>query len=121
MLESYLEHIRKYGEDNTTLERIDNEKGYIKENIKWATRKEQAENKRTTITFIAISPNNEKYICKNAEEFAQKFNLDRSGISKVIHKKRNNYKGWHFYKTSMKSVETIERIPDEETNLGIIE
>ena len=35
-----------------TLERVDNTKGYSKENCKWATRQEQSENKRNNI-FIA--------------------------------------------------------------------
>lgn len=37
-----------------TLERIDNTKGYYKENCKWATRKEQGNNRRTNI-FLTLN------------------------------------------------------------------
>ena len=36
-----------------TLDRIDNSKGYFKENCRWATKLEQADNRRTTV-FITI-------------------------------------------------------------------
>ena len=47
MYKSYQEHLEKYGELNTTIDRIDNEIGYSLKNCKWASRKEQSRNMRT--------------------------------------------------------------------------
>ena len=46
MGELYANHTIKYSEKQTTIDRIDNEKGYFKENCRWATYKEQNKNKR---------------------------------------------------------------------------
>lgn len=52
MLPSYLEIRDKYDSYNITLDRIDNNLGYIKGNIRWATQKEQANNRRTNKGII---------------------------------------------------------------------
>ena len=46
MFESYQQHIEEYGEKDTTLDRIDNDGDYCKENCHWATLIEQASNTR---------------------------------------------------------------------------
>lgn len=46
MYDSYLEHVSIYGEKQTTIDRIDNNLGYSKDNCKWSTIKEQNSNRR---------------------------------------------------------------------------
>lgn len=48
MYEKYIESVAKNGEKNTTIDRIDNSKGYSKSNCRWATINQQVDNRSTT-------------------------------------------------------------------------
>lgn len=53
MYESYLEHVKEFGEKQTTIDRINNDGHYYKSNCRWATQKEQQRNRRNNhlLTF----------------------------------------------------------------------
>lgn len=67
MWSSYLIHIKKYGMRDTTLDRINSNKGYSKENCKWSTRKEQQYNRTNTIKIKG----------KTLEYWSKKLNVSR--------------------------------------------
>lgn len=46
MYKSYLTHVKSHTEKNTTIDRVDNKKGYSPSNCRWATRAIQNRNKK---------------------------------------------------------------------------
>lgn len=60
MYKPYQEHCEKYGEKNTSIDRIDNNKGYFLKNCRWATSKEQSNNTRKSPYNNYITFNNKK-------------------------------------------------------------
>lgn len=51
MYQSYLEHLIKYWKWNTSIDRINVDGNYCKENCRWATREVQQNNKRNTVFY----------------------------------------------------------------------
>jgi hypothetical protein len=56
MLGSYKEHLVHHSELNTTIDRIDTNGNYSKNNCKWSTRREQAMNRNTTRISKSLIP-----------------------------------------------------------------
>jgi hypothetical protein len=69
MYESYLDHVKEFGEKQTTIDRIDNNGNYCKENCRWVNQKIQQNNKRTN-HFIEY-----KGQVKTIAEWAEELNI----------------------------------------------
>ena len=54
MYKSYIKHLSKYGRRDTTIDRIDPDYHYCKENCKWSTVTEQLQKRRGKISFDFI-------------------------------------------------------------------
>ena len=91
MYESYQSHIKKFEEENTSIDRIDNNGDYCKENCRWATRTEQSRNKRNSIYFKFRGQN------KSMPEWCEILGMPYKAVQ------HRYYRGW--------SVERILTIP----------
>ena len=79
MYEEFKIHIKIHGKHDTTLDRIDVDGNYCKENCRWATQKEQARNKQDTIRI------NVGGITKSLVEWVEIMNLNYATILGRIH------------------------------------
>lgn len=109
MYKGYLEHIESHGKKDTSIDRVDVNKGYSKSNCKWETWHNQYRNRRGNKYFVAKNPKYGSEICKVRADFAVKYNLDASCISKCLKKERESHKGWTFrYATDKEILEILE-------------
>lgn len=94
---SYLDAILKYGDESqVTLDRIDPNKDYCKENCRWISKFEQEQNKIRNKWFLAISPSGERFFDCNKARFSREHDIKRVTINNCLLYGCINRKGWKF-------------------------
>jgi hypothetical protein len=95
----YDRYARKYGEENISIDRIDNSKGYFKGNIGFTTKAVQSDNRgprNDQKCFEAVNiVTGEKYCCNNLHEFERRFGVKANNIHSAMN--RGGFSGdFHF-------------------------
>lgn len=86
LIESFKDHVNKYGFYNTTIERINNNDNYKVGNVTWATRKEQAANRSTSRYFIVTSTidSNYKWLVNDALGFCKRVGISWTTFKTLV-------------------------------------
>ena len=108
MWETYKEHVARYGEKQTTLDRIDVNGNYTSENCKWSNYTEQRINTRDKLYYVGIRlSDNYKVLFNNKTEFCKKNNFVNHKIVACIYGKAAVYKGWSFRLATRDEIKTM--------------
>lgn len=94
MLKSYMEHVEKFGERNTTLDRIDVNGDYEPNNCRWATFLEQGKNKRNNKEIkVTHKATGEVFIDASIRSISRKTGVSTHFIKTVLRNETKRYSG----------------------------
>lgn len=96
MYKSCKEHIDKFGTRNTALDRINNNGNYCLNNCRWATQKEQGNNRRNNNIIVFNGKT------QNLSQWAEELKMDRNILNLKL------YRGWSIKDTLTTPIEIIK-------------
>lgn len=92
----YLYATKQLKLERPSIERIDVNGNYCKENCTFISFAGQMQNSRAVISFIAISPEGEKFNARNVNAFSKEYSLNSSHVYECLYGKANHHKRWKF-------------------------
>lgn len=99
--DEYLNYIKakaSYPDQKISIDRIDNNLGYVKGNIRWVIPSIQSRNSSRVRRFIAEAPNGQLYLTNNQLQFGLNHGLESKHISDcLLGKQLTTGGGWRFY------------------------
>jgi len=112
MYQSYLDAIKRWPNETISIDRIDVNGNYCKNNCRWIPVELQEGNKSTN-KWILAQLDNKRIITKNISCFAEKFNLRRRLIySKLEHNSSKDVNGWTFEYIDINNYKNIPYLND---------
>lgn len=95
----YLNAKNMYPDKKISMDRMNNNLGYVRGNISWTIPERQSRNSTRVYKFIAVSPQGQIYLTNNQTMFGQNHGLDYRHISDCIRGiQQTTAGGWRFYK-----------------------
>ena len=83
----------------------------------WANKKEQANNKTSVRKLFGKNLNGQVFSADSIKEFAEKYNLERYGISHCLSGRQSNHKGWTFWRENESVEENVDQLESIVTKL----
>jgi hypothetical protein len=116
LYDNYIETVKKYPNEKITIDRIDVNEDYCKDNCRWIPLKWQNGN-QTRNKWILATNGNHKYITKNIKKFSDVFQINYSSIRANLAGKTNYvYDIWKF---EYIDIQDYESLPIDKINVII--